>query len=377
MAENKETFQRFGAMHREALGCVNLNPLQRGGVLTEAARTAASEWADGYSVCDFCGGSLHDIKKPPIDVFTREVLPRFLNVDAVRVTNGARESKYVVMHAMCQKGDPIVVDANAHYSTFVAAERAGLVVHEVPSSGRPEYRIDAEKYAQALDAVKPKLAVLTYPDGSYGNVPDAARIGKICADRGVPFMLNCAYSIGRMPVDAKKLNADFVVASGHKSMAASGPVGLLGAKKEYSDIVFRKSARFKAKEVELLGCTARGLPIITLMASFSEVASRVGKWDDEVAKARRFASEIGAIDGMTVLGESPRKHDLVSVESELFFRISERHKKGRFFLYHELKERGIVGIKPGNTRNFKISTYQLSDQELSRVIDAFKEIATI
>ena len=377
MADNKETFQRFGDMHREALGCINLNPLQRGGVLTDAARRTVSEWADGYSLCDFCGGCLHDIKKPPIDIFTSEVLPQFLNVDAVRVTNGARESKYMVMHALCQKGDSIVVDGNAHYSTFVAAERAGLVVHEVPSSGRPAYKIYPEKYAEVLDNVKPKLAMLTYPDGSYGNIPDAARIGKMCADRGVPFMLNGAYSVGRMPVDAKALNADFVVASGHKSMAASGPVGLLGAKKEFADIVFRKSVRFKAKEVELLGCTARGLPIITLMASFSEVASRVKRWDDEVAKARRFAIEIGAIDGMTILGDTPRNHDLIALESELFFKISEKHKKGRFFLYQELKERGIVGIKPGNTRNFKISTYQLSDQELSKVIDAFKEIANL
>jgi len=38
---------------------------------------------------------------------------------------------------------------------------------------------------------------------------------------------------------------------------------------------------------------------------------------------------------------------------------------------------GIVGLKPGMTKNFKVSTYQLNKEELGKVIDAFKEIAKI
>ncbi len=369
--------RRFEDLRRENSSCINLNPIQRGGILSPAARRALGEWGDGYSVCDFCEGCLSDIKKPPIDVFVKEALPEFLEIDVVRVTNGAREGKYLVMHSLCEKGDTVLVDGNAHYSTFVAAERAGLKVESVPNSGGPEFKVDADWYAERIDVVKPKLVVLTYPDGSYGNVPDAARVGRICRDKGVPFLINGAYSVGRMPVSAKKLYADFVVASGHKSMAACGPVGLLGAGKEYAEKVFRRSEKYKKKELELLGCSARGLPLITLMASFPLVVERVKRWDLEVGNARYFSSELEKIGGIRQLGEKPHNHDLMSFESEVFFKISERHKKSRFFLYSELKDRGIVGLKPGITKNFKVSTYGLSGEELRKVVDAFAEIAKL
>ena len=374
---SRESLKQFEGLHREYVNYINLNPIQRGGILTSAAKNALEEWSDGYSVCDHCEGCLHDIKNPPIDVFTGKILPEFLDIDSVRVTNGAREGKYMVMHALCEKGDTVLLDGNAHYSTYVAAERAGLKIELVPSSGPPEYKIDANKFSERIDEVKPSLAVLTYPDGSYGNVPDAAKVGKICHDKGVPFLLNGAYSVGRMPVSAKELNADYIVASGHKSMAACGPIGLLGATKDYSEKLFRKSEKYKKKELELLGCSARGLPLITLMASFPAVVERVKKWDTEVDNALYFSAEIEKLGGIKQLGEKPHNHDLLSFESEAFYKISERHKKGRFFLYSELKDRGIVGLKAGLTKNFKVSTYGLTREELQKVIDAFSEIAKL
>lgn len=41
------------------------------------------------------------------------------------------------------------------------------------------------------------------------------------------------------------------------------------------------------------------------------------------------------------------------------------------------KKRGIVGIKPGLTKNFKLSTYNLGDDELKAVVCAFEEIIKI
>lgn len=60
--------------------------------MTDAAKQALVEWGDGYSVCDFCGGVLDQIKKPPIHDFVHQALPEFLGCDEARVTNRARES---------------------------------------------------------------------------------------------------------------------------------------------------------------------------------------------------------------------------------------------------------------------------------------------
>nr|WP_321496617.1 O-phospho-L-seryl-tRNA:Cys-tRNA synthase [uncultured Methanolobus sp.] len=370
---------KFGFIARGPKDAINIDPLQTGGKLTEDARKALLEWGDGYSVCDFCGGVLDLVKKPPIEEFVHTALPAFLDTDAVRITHGARESKFAVMHSIAQEGEYIVMDELAHYSSYVAAERARLNVKTVPHSGSPEYKTDVEAYATAIEEViketgkAPALAQITYPDGSYGNLADVKRISDICHSYDVPLMLNGAYSVGRMPIHAKKMGVDFVVGSGHKSMASSGPIGVLGVTEEYADIVFRKSVKNKVKEVELLGCTARGATVMTMIASFPEVVRRTQNWDNEVADARWFSAKLEDM-GIMQMGEKPHNHDLMFFEAPVFYEISQTAKKGRYFLYKELKERNIHGIKSGLTKYFKLSTFQVGRDNLTYIADSFQEI---
>jgi len=368
---------KFARLKRET-SRINLDPLQRGGMLTAEARLALMEWSDGYSICDFCAGVLDRIKNPPVEEFVHGALPEFLGTDEVRISHGAREGKFAAMHALCERGDYVVMDANAHYTTVLAAERAGLNIEYVPSSGAPEYHISADGYVDAIERAYERkgnvgIAVLTYPDGNYGNLADAKAVADACHDFGIPLLLNAAYSVGRMPVSARDLGADIIVASGHKSMAASGPVGLLGASEEYAKTIFRLSATKKNKEVELLGCTVRGAPLLTLMASFPAVVQRIQSWSEEVEKARWFSKQMEML-GMVAQGDRPHNHDLMFFLAEDLYKISQTAKDGRYFLYRDLKARGICGIKPGLTRQFKLSTYGLSREDLDTVLKAFDEI---
>jgi Sep-tRNA:Cys-tRNA synthetase len=370
---------KFGFIKRDTPRDINLDPLQTGGILTPEARQALQEWGDGYSVCDYCGGALDQIKTPPIFDFVNKALPEFLGCDQARITNGAREAKFAVMHSMCREGDWIVMDGNAHYSSLVAAQRARLNIKLVEKTPAPDYKILPEKYAEAIDAVKresgrpPALALLTYPDGSYGNIADAKAISKVVHDNGIPFLVNGAYAVGRMPFNAKELGADFVSGSGHKSMAASGPIGVLGVGKEYAPKVLAKSPTNKNKEIEFLGCTARGATVMTMLASFPAVYERTRpeRWQKEVEDARWFSAQLESI-GLKQLGDKPHNHDLMFFEAMPFFDISQ--KTDRYFLYREMKERSIHGIKPGLTKNFKLSTFGVGREKLGIVVDAFKEI---
>ncbi|MGP8337460.1 MAG: O-phospho-L-seryl-tRNA:Cys-tRNA synthase [Methanosarcinaceae archaeon] len=373
------SLQKFGYIKREPLNAINIDPLQRGGILTDEARRALVQWGDGYSICDFCPGVLDQIKKPPIHDFIHGALPEFLGTDKVRVTNGARESKFVVMHSMTEEGDFVVLDQIAHYTSYVSAQRARLNIKTVPNSGNPDYKTKPERYANTIEEViresgkPPALALLTYPDGNYGNIVDAKKVAYICHEYDVPLLLNGAYSVGRMPVNAKKLGADFIVGSGHKSMSASGPIGVLGVTEEYADIVFKKSPTHKMKEIEFLGCTARGATIMTMIASFPTVVKRTRNWDNEVADARWFSEKLEGM-GLIQIGDRPHNHDLMFFEAPVLFEISQRVKKGRYFLYRELKARNIHGIKAGLTKFFKLSTYGVGRDDLKIVVDAFDEI---
>lgn len=357
---------------------LNLNPLQRGGVLPKEAREALHDFGDGYSVCDYCSGRLDEIAKPSISGFLED-LSKFLKVDDVRTTHGARESKFIVMHSICEPGDVIVVDGNAHYTTHLAAERAGLEIIEVPNSGYPEFKVDMDVYEETLknsidEYGEIKLAVLTHVDGDYGNLTDAKSFGNFCNKLNVPSLLNCAYSMGRLPIDANGWNIDFVVGSGHKSMAASGPIGVLGMKHEWAETLLKRSPRHTKKEIEMLGCTSRGAPIATLMASLPHVVSRVNNWNEEVELSRSFVAKLEEIEGITQLGIRPTNHDLVRFDTPILHEISKIHPRKGFFLYEELKSRNIVGIKRGQTEWFKCSTYGMSKDQRDYITDSFKEI---
>jgi len=368
-----KSLQKLASLHRSHKGFINLMPLQTGSILTDAAREALIEFGDGYSVCDFCLGSLHNITNPPVRDFVHELLPPFLGCEVAVLTYGARDGIFMVMHSLTKPGDSIIVDANRHYTTAVAAERVGLDMVEVPHSDYPEFRVDVNNYISLIEKYNPKLILLTYPDGNYGNLPDAVRLGEIAQKYDIPYVLNGAYAVGRMPIKMSDLGADFIIGSGHKSMASTGPCGVLGMKKKWEEIILRKSQAYNNKEIELLGCALRGVPLITLMASFPYVKERVTHWDKQIAKAQWFSGELEKL-GFKQLGEKPHGHDLLHFETPQLYDISQHVRERGYFLYKELKERGIWGPQPGMTKAFKLSTFAADEEQLVFVVNAFKAI---
>ncbi len=369
---------------------INIHPIQRGGVLPPETRKTLLSFADGYSVCDLClEGRVDLIKTPPIFDFANDVA-KFLNVDEVRFTPGARGAKQAVFKAIAEPGDTVVVDSLAHYTTYIAAEVNGIKIVEVPHGGYPEFKIKIEDYATKIEDVKqqtgelPAAVLLTHVDYRYGNLADAAEVGKIAKEYGVPYVLNAAYSAGVMPVDGKKLGVDFLICSGHKSWASSGPIGILATTYEFSGKVFRTSTikgpwsgrAFTKKDVYLFGCPpVFGASIATLMASFPYVVERVKRWGEEVEKVRGLIKEFERIKDFHQLGERPRQHTLVTFETPSFHKVAKKHARRGFFLYEELKKRKIAGIHAGMTKMMKLNTYGLTKEQLQKVADAFHEIA--
>jgi Sep-tRNA:Cys-tRNA synthetase len=383
----------YKELHRRTTdNVINVNPIQTGGVVPPEARGVIQEFGNGYSICDFCGvpggGRLELIKDPPVNNFIGD-LAKFVDMDEVRLVHGAREGIFTVMHSISKPGGTVIADSLSHYTTYVAAENAGLKVVEVPNKGNPSYQVTPQGFAEKIEEVKrdtgarPSLIVLSHVDYLFGNLMDAAAVGKVAKQYQVPFLLNCAYTVGRMPVSGRQLLADFLVASAHKSMATCGPAGLLATTSEFSKCVFKTSTiegswsgkKFSKKEVELLGCTLRGLPAASMMASFPHVVSRTKAWDEEVRKARWFAAEMERIEGIEQLGDKPHSHDITYYNSPSFGKIAEKHKRRGFFLYDELKSLGIVGLEPGLSNAFHLSTYLLTWDQVKKLAEAFRSIA--
>ncbi len=376
--------RKYSGISREAArpGVINVNPIQRGGLLSPEALKVLQDFGHGYSICDFClKGRIDTIKRPPVSDFLSD-LASFLGMDVARLTNRCRDAMFSALMALKKSrgASAVVLDANSHYSTYLAAEAAGLKVLEVPSSGHPEYRVLLERYEAVLDEAEDRgeqlaAAVLTHVDPHYGNLCDPRPVARVCREHGVPLILNAAYTAGVMPLNGRELGVDILVSSGHKSWASSGPVGILAMRSDVAEEVLVRSERFPGKELFLLGCPVLGVALATLMASFPHVVERVARWPEEVKRARWLVEQMERIEGVRQLGVRPKEHTLICFETPGFHEVARKHKRRGFFLYDELKQRGIVGIQPGLTRRIKLNTYGLTDEEVRRVARAFQEIA--
>ena len=368
---------------------INIDPIQVGGRLTPEAMKAIIAYGDGYSICDNCRKPfrLDYIKTPPVDVFMRD-LASFLHMDVARVVPGARRGFQAVADTYVEKGDPVLITALSHYTEVLAIESRGGLIREIPKTA--ENLITPDATAGKIEDVTretgktPSLIFIDHVDYQYGNLHPVREIIKAVHPYDIPVLLNGAYTTGIMEVDGKDLGADFIVGSGHKSMAAPAPSGVLAATAERESEVFRTtsvktdvtSRTFGIKEVEMMGCTLMGVTLVGMMASFPRVQERVRRWDQELANGNLVVDALKSIQGTDIRSEYPRKHTLTRVDTTKSFDIvAKNHKKRGYFFSSALKTRGIAGIIPGATQVWKFNTYGMTRVQAEHVASSFKEIA--
>jgi len=368
---------------------INIDPIQAGGRLTADAMKAVIAYGDGYSVCDNCRkpNRLDYISKPPIAGFHRDVAA-WLNMDAVRTVPGARRGFQAVTNTYVSKGDPVLLTSLSHYTEFLAVEETGGIVREIPHDSA--HKITADATATKIEEVMrefgrvPVLAFIDHVDYQYGNMHDVKAIAKVAHHYDIPILYNGAYTVGILPVDGGDFGVDFIVGSGHKSMAAPAPSGVLAATKERAGEVFRTTTikgdvtnrTFGIKEPEMMGCTLMGATLVGMMASFPQVKERVKHFDRELENNRRVLEALLSVTGTKILSEYPRNHTLTRVDTLASFdTIAESHKKRGFYLSAALEEKGIVGIIPGATKVWKFNTYGTTPQQAAFLADAFVAVA--
>ncbi len=74
------------------------------------------------------------------------------------------------------------------------------------------------------DSLRPDTALISLMqvNNETGTITDIAAIGEIAAERGIPFHVDAAQSVARLPVDVRAMNADFISLSGHKMYGPKG-----------------------------------------------------------------------------------------------------------------------------------------------------------
>ncbi len=391
--------QRYSQIRNPYKEAILVNPIMTGGRVPQETQKRLFEegWTKiGYSVCFDClKGRSGLVSKPPIGRFLDDVA-KFFGGDRAEHTFGCRGAQFAVMKAIGDFAESsenpnriVLADPLCHYTTAITAEAAGLRLAEATHGGHPEFEVEAQSYRRKIEEIRretgglPGLIVVTQVEPYHGNLNPAEEVGEIAEEYDIPYMVNAAYTAGVMPVDMRKLHADFLTVSAHKSMASLGPLGFLVTTDEWTErafgtskIVTERSGRtWGTKIPNIFGCSIGGVPLISAMYSFPHVVERVETWDEELEKSRWFIQEMERLDGVRLVGERPHRHHLLHFETPVFWEISRGHRRRGFFLADEMIKMGIVGLQRGLTKTIKLSLYGLGWDQVRLVRDAFYGIA--
>lgn len=159
----------------------------------------------------------------------RKRIADYINADSEQVvfTSGGTESDNLAIrgtaYALSDKGKHIIASKFEHPAVLEccqALEKEGFEVTYIGVSRDGFVDIDEFKAAIRDDTV---LVTVMHANNEIGTVQDIAEIGQICRDRGVIFHTDAVQSLGKVPIDVKKLPVDLISFSAHK---IHGPKGI-------------------------------------------------------------------------------------------------------------------------------------------------------
>lgn len=157
----------------------------------------------------------------------RERVARLLGAEPAEITFTASgtEANNTVVYGVAEAAGwsgRIVLSPLEHPSIRRAAERVaarGMTVNRV-LPGRDGV-VPAEAVIDAITG-DTRLVCLMLASNELGTLQPVAEVAAACRERGVPLLCDAVQAVGKVPVDARALGADFVVLGGHKF---HGPLG--------------------------------------------------------------------------------------------------------------------------------------------------------
>jgi cysteine desulfurase family protein len=133
----------------------------------------------------------------------------------------------IAIFGLLQKGDHAISTTLEHNSVlrplYHLSEDEGVEVDYVPFDARGF--VDPDDFKKRFRE-NTRLVVVNHASNVIGTVQPVEEIGRLCKERGVPFLIDASQTAGKIPIDIQELNVDVVAFTGHKSLL--GPTGIGG-----------------------------------------------------------------------------------------------------------------------------------------------------
>lgn len=250
-------------------------------------------------------------------------------------TKGTTESANLVASSFGEKyvgqDDEIIVSEMEHHSNIVPwqmlAQRKKAKVVVLPFSDNGVLEIEK---LESLISSKTKILAVAHVSNVLGTINPVSEIVEIAHKHNVPVFVDGAQAVQHMPVDIKKIDADFYAFSAHKMYGPNG-VGVLIGKKKWleemppyqgggemvSEVSFEKTVynelpfKFEAGTPNITGVIAMEAAIDLLEETG---LNHISEWEEELLAYA--TKELSHIEGLKIYGNAPRKSGVISFNIE-------------------------------------------------------------
>lgn len=269
---------------------------------------------------------------------TRKAVQRFINAneaEEIIFTKGTSESINLVASSFGRKflkeGDEVLISAMEHHSNIVPwqmiCEERGAVLKVMPINQNGDIILEE---VDKLLSEKTKLVAFNHASNSLGTVNPVKTLIQKAKAVGAKVLVDGAQATSHLTVDVQALGADFYAFSAHKMYGPTG-LGVLYGKRD----ILEKMPPYQGggemiKDVSFGKTTYNDIPykfeagtpdignVIAFKAAI-EFIDELGKeniaaYEKELLK--HATAELGAIDGVRIIGTAKEKVSVVSFEVE-------------------------------------------------------------
>jgi len=203
----------------------------------------------------------------------REKIALLINADLneIILTSGATESNNLVFLDILKYSSKHIITASIEHKAIL-----DICKHlEKNSTNKITYinpsktgLIDLDKLINTINKNTYMISIM-HVNNEIGVIQPIEQIGKICKDRNILFHVDAAQSFGKINIDVKKMNIDFLSLSGHKIYGPKGVGALyINKKNKISSIMFGGNQERSIRPGTL------PVPLIVGLGKASEIAQQ-------------------------------------------------------------------------------------------------------
>ena len=146
--------------------------------------------------------------------------------DNVVLTGNATQGLNIAIKSLVEPGDTVVISGYEHNAVTRPLHAIGGVKVRVVNGRLFDREQMAEGFRRAVDGGV-KAVICCHVSNVFGYALPVEEIAGICAERGVPLVVDAAQSAGILPVQVEKWGAAYVAMPGHKGLYGPQGTGLL------------------------------------------------------------------------------------------------------------------------------------------------------